>query len=97
MPEGDDPKYPLFVGTGLIGSSTTNRFINGAFYSFETSPEELSKYTQLRWAMTYTKAQGQTLQGSVAMWDIYSPFSNREHLYVGASRVRHGSLLFVNA
>ena len=115
VPEGGgDPKYDLFVGTRLIGSSTTNKFVNGAFYSvtriepcvvvddhtdesFETTPEELSKYSQLRWAITYNKAQGQTLTGSVAMWDIYSPYFDRKHLYVGASRVRNGSLLFVNA
>ena len=114
VPEDGDPKYNLFVGTRLIGSSTTNRFVNGTFYtvtgiepcvvvddhtgeSFETTPEELSKYTQLRWAVTYNKAQGQTLTGSVAMWDIYSQYFTRKHLYVGASRVRDGSLLFVNA
>ena len=62
----------------------------------ETTPEELAHCTQLRWAMTYSKAQGRTLDGTVALWDLRCPHFCRKHLYVGASRVKHGSLLFAN-
>ena len=114
VPAGDDPPYPLFVGTGLIGYATNKKFTNGAFYTcreigekvvvqddstgepIETTTEELAQCTQLRWAMTYSKAQGQTLDGTVALWDLRCPHFCRKHLYVGASRVKHGSLLFAN-
>ena len=63
----------------------------------ETNVVELAQSTQLRcWAMTYSKAQGQTLDGKVALWDLRCPHFCRKHLYVGASRVKHGSLLFPN-
>ena len=32
VPAGDDPAYPCFVGTRLIGSATGGKFINGARY-----------------------------------------------------------------
>ena len=62
----------------------------------EATPEDLSKCTQLRHAMTYSKAQGQTLAGTVGLWDLDNFHFSRRQLYVGLSRVRHGSLLFVN-
>ena len=114
VPKGDDPEYPLFVGTRLIGCLTVRDAVNGAFYvvraiapvcviedeltkqTWEATPEELAKCTQLRHAMTYSKAQGQTLVGTVALWDLNSVHFTRRHLYVGTSRVKQGELLFVN-
>ncbi len=32
MPAGDDPAYPCFIGTRLIGSATGCKLINGACY-----------------------------------------------------------------
>lgn len=32
VPEGDDPAFPLFVGTRLVGSSTSGKFVNGGRY-----------------------------------------------------------------
>ena len=32
VPAGDDPEYPAFVGTRVVGNSTSGRFINGARY-----------------------------------------------------------------
>ena len=64
--------------------------------TWEATPEELAKCKQLRHAMTYSKAQGQTLVGTVALWDLKTTHFTRRHLYVGASRVKHGTLLFVN-
>ena len=32
VPEGEDPAYPLFVGTKLIGCLTIKKCVNGAFY-----------------------------------------------------------------
>ena len=64
--------------------------------TFEATLEEVAKWTQLRWAMTYSKAQGQTLKGSVGLWDLDSRYFTRANLYVGISRVRDGDLLHVN-
>ena len=33
VPEGDDPAFPCFVGTRLVGSSTSGKFVNGARYT----------------------------------------------------------------
>ena len=33
VPSGDDPEYPLFVGTRLIGCLTIKGVVNGAFYT----------------------------------------------------------------
>ena len=117
VPLGDDPEYPLFVGTRLIGCLTIKGVVNGAFYTvtsikrpggrcilrddltgamWEGTPEDLSKCTQLRHAITYSKCQGQSLSGSVALWDLTNQHFTRRHLYVGLGRVRHGSLLFIN-
>ena len=63
---------------------------------WETTPEHLSQCVQLRYAMTYSTSQGQSLTGTVALWDLHSEHFTRQHLYVGISKVRHGSLLFVN-
>ena len=63
---------------------------------WEATPEHLSQCTQLRHAMTFSKSQGQALTGTVALWDLHSEHFTRQHLYVGISRVRHGSLLLVN-
>ena len=32
VPEHDDPAYPLFVGTKLVGNCTNGKFTNGARY-----------------------------------------------------------------
>ena len=32
VPAGDDPAFPCFVGTRLIGSATGGKFVNGARY-----------------------------------------------------------------
>ena len=114
VPQGEDPAYPLFVATKLIGCLTIKKCVNGAFYEvlsigkvcqvrdeltgevWEASPEDLSQCCQLRHAMTYSKCQGQSLIGTVALWDLHSEHFTRRHLYVGISRVRHGSLLFIN-
>ena len=32
VPQGEDPAYPLFVGTKLIGCLTIKKCVNGAFY-----------------------------------------------------------------
>ena len=115
VPRGDDPEYPLFVGTQLIGCLTIKGIVNGVFYTvtaigarrcvlrdeltaatWEGTPEDLSKCTQLRHAITYSKCQGQSLTGTVALWDLDNRYFTRRHLYVGISRVKHGSLLFIN-
>ena len=32
VPEGDDPAFPCFAGTKLVGSSTAGKFVNGGRY-----------------------------------------------------------------
>ena len=32
VPAGDDPAYPIFVGTRLVGNSTNGKFVNGTRY-----------------------------------------------------------------
>ncbi len=34
-------------------------------------------------------------EGKVCLWDLDSPYYSRAHLYVAATRVKHGSLLIV--
>jgi hypothetical protein len=33
VPAGDDPAFPCFVGTRLVGSSTSGKIVNGARYA----------------------------------------------------------------
>ena len=33
IPAGDDPAFPCFVGTRLVGSSTAGKFVNGGRYT----------------------------------------------------------------
>ena len=112
--EGNDPGYPLFAGTRLIGCLTTKYTTNGVFYlvlsigevcvlqdehtkaTFEATPAEIAKWSNLRWAMTYSRAQGSTLRGSVGLWDLNSSHFTLANLYVGISRVRDGNLLHAN-
>ena len=32
VPAGEDPAYPLFIGTKLVGNATNGKFVNGARY-----------------------------------------------------------------
>ena len=62
---------------------------------FETSLELISKHCLLAWAMTYPKVQGCTETGTVMLHDMGSKYLRLCHLYVGLSRVTHGSNVFV--
>ena len=33
VPAGDDPAFPCFVGTRLVGNSTSGRYVNGGRYT----------------------------------------------------------------
>ena len=30
VPAGEDPAYPLFIGTRLVGNATNGKYVNGA-------------------------------------------------------------------
>ena len=115
IPDGEDPGYPCFVGTRVVGNSTNNKFVNGGRYvvtamseekillqdesngvSFETTPEAVSKYAILAWALTYQKVQGTTEKGIVFLHDLGSRHLKRCHLYVGLSRVTSGKHVFID-
>ena len=115
VPEGDDPSYPLFIGTQLVGNCTNGKFVNGARYlvkdilagakvlledtckgdTMETTLELISKNCILAWALTYAKVQGISHSGTICLHDFSSRHFKKCHLYVGASRVCHGSNLYV--
>ena len=63
--------------------------------SFEIGLQALQRHTRLRHAITIAACQGRTLQGSVRLWDVESPYFRQVHLYVAASRCTHGDLLQV--
>ena len=116
IPGGDDPPFQCFVGTKLVGSATTGKFVNGGKYIvielgdacvtlkdeiteniFQASVESVSKHCMLAWAMVYPKVQGCTVNGTVKLHDLQSPFLNRCHLYVGLSRATDGCNAFVSS
>ena len=40
IPAGDDPAFPCFVGTRIVGSATSGKFVNGGRYTItRISPE----------------------------------------------------------
>jgi len=61
---------------------------------FECTIENLQKHATLAWACVYHKVQGLTIEDRfVILHSFASPFFRRQHLYVGASRVKRGSQL----
>ena len=40
IPAGDDPAFPCFVGTKLVGNSTAGRIVNGGRYTVTTAGSE---------------------------------------------------------
>ena len=42
-----------------------------------------------------TSSQSREFEGKVCLWDLESLYYSRAHLYVAATRVKHGSLLVV--
>ena len=60
---------------------------------FSMSHAQIAKHTRLCWAITYPAVQGRTLDGTVRLWDVESKHFTLEALYIGVSRVRHGSLV----
>ena len=57
--------------------------------------EQVTKCTRLAWAMTITSCQSREFDGKVAVWDLDSKHFSLAHLYVAATRVKHGSRLVV--
>ena len=73
---------PLTIKDTLLGTA------------FECSMETLQKHTTLAHACVYHKVQGLTIEDRpVILHSFASPFFRRQHLYVGASRVKLGSQL----
>jgi hypothetical protein len=110
VPAGDDPEFLCFVGTKLVGNSSTGRIVNGGRYTvtriggdkvtlgeetFEMSLDAIGKHCLLAWAMVYNKVQGSTENGTVMLHDTRSPYFKKCHLYVGLSRVTSGSNAFI--
>ena len=61
-------------------------------------PVALRRYqfpARLAWAMTITSCQSREFDGVVAVWDLGSRHFTLAHLYVAATRVKHGSKLVV--
>ena len=105
-----EPGYQLCLGTKLIGCCTSGNIVNGGRYvvlaigetirlkgkeEFSISPEVLSRTTQLGYACVYQKVQGRTEGGTVVLHDLTHRYATIEHLYVGISRVTHGSRAFI--
>jgi hypothetical protein len=63
--------------------------------SFEVSTEQLAKTTQLGWAVTYHKLQGESEERTLLLHDLGHRHMTRAHLYVGVSRNRDGSCVFI--
>ena len=61
----------------------------------ELTLEQIAKSTRLAWAMTITSCQSREFDGVVAVWDLGSRHFTLAHLYVAATRVKHGSKLVV--
>ncbi len=40
VPAGDDPAFPCFVGTRLVGSSTSGKIVNGGRYTVTRIPTD---------------------------------------------------------
>jgi len=111
IPKGDDPAFSCFVGTKLVGSSTYGKFVNGGRYkvvclnplrveddagvTFDTTAEQISKHCMLAFALVYPKVQGITELGTVMLHDLDSKFFQKNHLYVGLSRVTTGCNVYV--
>ena len=61
---------------------------------FECTAEALQKHATVAWACVFHKVQGLSIADKpVILHSFGSPFFRRQHLYVGASRVKLGSQL----
>ena len=47
VPAGDDPAFPCFVGTRLVGSSTAGKFVNGGRYYVTRIGEKMALRDEL--------------------------------------------------
>jgi len=63
--------------------------------AFVLTHAQIAKSTRLAWAITVTSSQSREFEGTVCLWDLDSKHYSRAHLYVAATRVKHGSLLIV--
>jgi len=68
---------------------------DGLGESFEISTEQLAKTTQLGWAVTYHKLQGESEDRTLLLHDLGHKHMTRAHAYMGVSRVRDGARVFV--
>ena len=64
---------------------------------FQASIESVSKSCTLAHAVVYPRVQGCTVNGTVVLHDLQSPFLLRNHLYVGLSRATDGSNVFISS
>jgi hypothetical protein len=62
---------------------------------FTLTHAQVARCSRLAWAITVTSSQSREFDGKVCLWDLGSKYYSRAHLYVAATRVKHGSLLIV--
>ena len=62
---------------------------------FTLTHAQVARCSRLAWAITVTSSQSREFDGKVCLWDLGSKHYSRAHLYVAATRVKHGSLLIV--
>jgi ATP-dependent exoDNAse (exonuclease V) alpha subunit len=79
----------------LVNSDRVLLTDDGVGESFEISTEQLAKTTQLGWAVTYHKLQGESEDRTLLLHDLGHKHMSRAHAYMGVSRVRNGSNVFV--
>ena len=63
--------------------------------AFTLSYAQVARCSRLAWAITVTSSQSREFDGKVCLWDLGSKHYSKAHLYVAATRVKHGSLLIV--
>ena len=62
---------------------------------FALTHAQVARCSRLAWAITVTSCQSREFEGKVCLWDLDSRYYSMAHLYVAATRVKHGSLLIV--
>ena len=81
----------------ILSATSRDVFVRDVEAGLEVqmTPEQVSRHTKLRHAITLASCQGRTLQGVVRLCDISSPHMTPAGLYVAASRATHPDLFQV--